>query len=135
MAIFETLLSLPPLAESSYTHQPQNFPQLAVLSFYLLYASANNSRSQVDQQALAEITKDHGKIDHLVNWAGFIKNFDVIAYPFDRVKKIRSVNVDGTHLFATDVARHLMERRAQGSTVMTGSTCGTVVHVPQATLG
>lgn len=81
--------------------------------------------------AIAEVIKDHGKIDHLVTSAGFTENFDAIAYPFDRVKKLWGVNVDGTYLFATGVARHLMERKAQGSMVMIGSMSGAVVNVPQ----
>lgn len=81
--------------------------------------------------AIAEIIKDHGKIDHLVTSAGFTENFDAIAYPFDRVKKLWGVNVDGTYLFATGVARHLMERKAKGSMVMIGSMSGAIVNVPQ----
>ncbi|KAL8758359.1 MAG: hypothetical protein Q9199_001570 [Rusavskia elegans] len=81
--------------------------------------------------SIAEIIKDHGKIDHLVTSAGFTENFDAIAYPFERVKKLWGVNVDGTYLFATGVARHLMERNAKGSMVMIGSMSGAVVNVPQ----
>ena len=93
------------------------------------YADVANPESV--NAALAEIIKDHGKIDHLVTSAGFTENFDAIAYPFDRVKKLWGVNVDGTYLFATGVARHLMERKAQGSMVMIGSMSGAVVNVPQ----
>ena len=81
--------------------------------------------------AIEEIIRDHGKIDHLVTSAGFTENFDAIAYPFDRVKKLWGVNVDGTYLFATAVARHLIERKAPGSMVMIGSMSGAVVNVPQ----
>ena len=82
-------------------------------------------------QAIAEVIQDHGKIDHLVTSAGFTENFDAIEYPFERVKKLWGVNVDGTYLFATAVARHLMERKARGSMVMIGSMSGAVVNVPQ----
>ncbi|MCJ1263985.1 hypothetical protein MMC22_003856 [Lobaria immixta] len=82
-------------------------------------------------ESIAEIIADHGKIDHLVTSAGFTENFDAIAYPFDRVKKLWGVNVDGTYLYATSVARHLMERKATGSMVMIGSMSGAVVNVPQ----
>lgn len=81
--------------------------------------------------SIIEIVKDHGKIDHLVTSAGFTENFDAIEYPFDRMKKLWGVNVDGTYLFATSVARHLMERKATGSMVMIGSMSGAVVNVPQ----
>lgn len=63
--------------------------------------------------------------------AGFTENFDAIEYPFDRIKKLWGVNVDGTYLYAISVAKHLMERKATGSMVMIGSMSGAVVNVPQ----
>jgi len=80
---------------------------------------------------LSAILESHGKIDHLVTSAGFTENFDAIAYPYERIKKLWGVNVDGTYLFATGVARHLMERKATGSMVMVGSMSGSIVNVPQ----
>jgi D-arabinitol 2-dehydrogenase len=81
--------------------------------------------------ALSEIIQQHGKIDNLVTSAGFTENYDAIAYPYDRMKKLWGVNVDGTYLFATGVAKHLMERSAPGSIVMIGSMSGAIVNVPQ----
>ncbi len=51
---------------------------------------------------------EHGKIDNLVTSAGFTENFEAVSYPIDRVRKLWGVNVDGTYLFATSVARHLV---------------------------
>ncbi|KAJ5263483.1 D-arabinitol dehydrogenase ArbD [Penicillium angulare] len=81
--------------------------------------------------ALSEILTKHTRIDNLVTSAGFTENFDAISYPFDRMKKLWGVNVDGTYLFATGVAKHLMERKAPGSIVMIGSMSGAIVNVPQ----
>jgi D-arabinitol 2-dehydrogenase len=81
--------------------------------------------------ALGEIVAQHGKIDNLVTSAGFTENYDAIAYPYERMKKLWGVNVDGTYLFATGVAKHLMERKAPGSIVMIGSMSGAIVNVPQ----
>jgi D-arabinitol 2-dehydrogenase len=80
-----------------------------------------------------EIISKHGKIDHLVTSAGFTENFSAETYPYDRIKKLWGVNVDGTYLFATGVARHLMERGniTHGSIVMIGSMSGAIVNVPQ----
>ena len=47
------------------------------------------------------------------------------------MQKLWGVNVDGTWLFAVGVAKHLMERNAQGSIVMIGSMSGAIVNVPQ----
>nr|POF22309.1 d-arabinitol 2-dehydrogenase [ribulose-forming] [Quercus suber] len=93
------------------------------------YADVSNPDSV--NNALDEIIKDHGKIDNLVTSAGFTENFDAIQYPYDRIKKLWGVNVDGTYLFATGVARHLMERKSPGSIVMIGSMSGSIVNVPQ----
>jgi hypothetical protein len=35
---------------------------------------------------------------------GFTENFEAINYPFDRMQKLWGVNVDGTYLFAINVA-------------------------------
>lgn len=81
--------------------------------------------------AIKAIIDAHGKIDNLVTSAGFTENFDAIEYPYDRIQKLWGVNVDGTYLFATGVAKHLMERKAPGSVVFIGSMSGAIVNVPQ----
>ncbi|KAI4751191.1 NAD(P)-binding protein [Aureobasidium sp. EXF-3400] len=83
------------------------------------------------ESVLSDVISQHGKIDNLVTSAGFTENFDAIKYPIDRVRKLWGVNVDGTYLFATGVARHLMERKAPGSIVFIGSMSGAIVNVPQ----
>lgn len=93
------------------------------------YADVSSQESV--EAVIAEIIKEHGKIDNLVTSAGFTENFEAINYPIDRVRKLWSVNVDGTYLFATGVARHLMERKAKGAMVFIGSMSGAIVNVPQ----
>lgn len=83
------------------------------------------------ESAVTEIVDRHGKIDNLVTSAGFCENFEAISYPNDRLKKLWDVNVNATYFFATAIARHLIERRAQGSMVLIGSMSGNVVNVPQ----
>ncbi|KAF1822069.1 NAD(P)-binding protein [Dissoconium aciculare CBS 342.82] len=82
-------------------------------------------------ESISEIIGKHGKIDHLVTSAGFTDNIDAIDYPYERLKKLWGVNVDGTYLFSTAVARHLMDRGVPGSIVMIGSMSGSIVNVPQ----
>lgn len=60
------------------------------------------------EACIAEIIAEHGRIDNLVTSAGFTENFEAINYPIDRMRKLWGVNVDGTYLFATAVARHLV---------------------------
>jgi NAD(P)-dependent dehydrogenase (short-subunit alcohol dehydrogenase family) len=82
-------------------------------------------------EAIVEIIKEHGIIDNLVTSAGLIENFDAISYPYDRMKKLWGVNVDGSYLFAVGIAKHLMKRNVPGSIVMIGSMSGSIVNVPQ----
>jgi len=83
------------------------------------------------KQAVADVIKQHGRIDNLVTSAGFTENYDAISYPHDRMQKLWGVNVDGTYLFAVEVAKHLMERDVAGSIVFIGSMSGAIVNVPQ----
>jgi D-arabinitol 2-dehydrogenase len=93
------------------------------------YCDVSNPESV--KEAVSEVIGVHGKIDNLVTSAGFTENFDAISYPHDRMQKLWGVNVDGTYLWAVEVAKHLMERKAQGSIVMIGSMSGAIVNVPQ----
>jgi D-arabinitol 2-dehydrogenase len=93
------------------------------------YADVSDPESV--EACVAEIIKEHGKIDNLVTSAGFTENYKAIDYPIDRMRKLWSVNVDGTYLFATGIARHLMERKSPGSMVFIGSMSGSIVNVPQ----
>lgn len=70
------------------------------------YADVSDASSV--EACLAEIVAAHGRIDNLVTSAGFTENFEAVAYPVDRMRKLWGVNVDGTYLFATAVARHLV---------------------------
>ncbi|KAK3991194.1 hypothetical protein QBC44DRAFT_323754 [Cladorrhinum sp. PSN332] len=84
------------------------------------------------KSCVAEILNAHNnKIDGLVTSAGIVENVDAVDYGFDRVKRLWGVNVDGTWLFATEVGRHLLQRKAKGSMVFIGSMSGSIVNVPQ----
>ncbi|RYO78630.1 hypothetical protein DL766_008035 [Monosporascus sp. MC13-8B] len=93
------------------------------------YADVSDPESV--QACIDSILTEHGKIDHLVTSAGFTENFQAIDYPLDRMRKLWSVNVDGTYLFATSVAKHLMDRKSPGSMVFIGSMSGAIVNIPQ----
>jgi NAD(P)-dependent dehydrogenase (short-subunit alcohol dehydrogenase family) len=73
------------------------------------YADVSDPESV--NSCVAEIIGAHGKIDNLVTSAGFTENFEAINYPIDRMRKLWAVNVDGTHMFATAVARSVFPYR------------------------
>lgn len=82
-------------------------------------------------ESFGAIVKEHGKVDGLVTSAGFCENVDAVHYPYDRMKKLWGVNVDGTYLFCVEAAKHFMGRNAPGSIVCIGSMSGSIVNVPQ----
>jgi len=104
-----------------------NFPSVPKVTAHFCDVSSPTSVNQ----SMAEIIKEHGKVDNLVTSAGFTENYDAISYPHDRMQKLWGVNVDGTYLYAVAVAKHLMERKVPGSIVMIGSMSGAIVNVPQ----
>ncbi|KAJ5950014.1 hypothetical protein N7454_001598 [Penicillium verhagenii] len=81
--------------------------------------------------SIAEIIATQGKTDHLVTCAGFTENFSAVSYPHDRMQKLCGVVVDGTYLFTTGVAKHLIERQATGSMVVIDSMAGAIFNVPR----
>nr|EAQ70854.1 hypothetical protein MGCH7_ch7g261 [Pyricularia oryzae 70-15] len=93
------------------------------------YADVSSEESV--NACIEDIVAQHGKIDSLVTSAGFTENFEATQYPIDRMRKLFGVNFDGTYLFATSVAKHLMARQAAGSMVFIGSMSGAIVNVPQ----
>jgi NAD(P)-dependent dehydrogenase (short-subunit alcohol dehydrogenase family) len=80
---------------------------------------------------VAEVVAAHGKVDGLVTSAGFTDNIPALDYPIARVRKLYDVNVHGTYLFAINVAKHLIARKAPGSFVFIGSMSGAIVNLPQ----
>jgi len=90
------------------------------------------SNPETVHKTFQEILKQHdNRIDILVTSAGFTENFKAEDYPHDRMQKLWGVNVNGTYLCATEVAKHMIERKEGGSMVLIGSMSGSIVNVPQ----
>ncbi|KAK4227542.1 hypothetical protein QBC38DRAFT_477706 [Podospora fimiseda] len=111
----------------SFTKAHPNARKPRITAHYCDVSSSSSVKTCV-----AEILQSHdNKIDGLVTSAGFVENFPAVDYGIDRVQKLWGVNVDGTWLFATEVGRHLLQRKAKGSMVFIGSMSGSIVNVPQ----
>ncbi|KIH91396.1 hypothetical protein SPBR_01711 [Sporothrix brasiliensis 5110] len=106
------------------------------------------------QAEAGAVSPNHITINGLVTSAGFVENVPAVDYPPARLRALWAVNVDGTYLFATAVARHLQSRQEQqrasaasadasasaiaelattppASMVLIGSMSGAIVNVPQ----
>ena len=116
-------------AQPNAHQRDQDLPYRRIPKVTAHYADVSDPESV--SSVIAEIIAEHGRIDNLVTSAGFTENFEAINYPIERVRKLWGVNVDGTYLFAIEVAKHLMERKAPGAMVFIGSMSGAIVNVPQ----
>lgn len=105
------------------------YPGATVPKVTAHYADVSDEKSVID--CVAAVVAAHGKVDGLVTSAGFTDNIPVLDYPVERMRKLFSVNFDGTYLFAVNVAKHLISRKAPGSFVLIGSMSGAIVNLPQ----
>jgi D-arabinitol 2-dehydrogenase len=115
---------LPSSSAQAFAHRFRRVPKVTA-------HPADVSSPASVEGAFRSIIDSHSKVDHLITSAGFTENFDAISYPFDRIQKLWGVNVNGTYLCCTSLARHLMERQTQGSMVLVGSMSGSIVNIPQ----
>ena len=74
-------------------------------------------------QAFAQVERDFGRCDMLVNCAGIAKVFSFIDFPLDNFVATMNINVTGTLLCAQAAAR-LMLRRRWGRIVNIASVAG-----------
>ncbi|KIV99817.1 uncharacterized protein PV09_08621 [Verruconis gallopava] len=110
------------------TYEQENHEEVSPL--VTSHAADVASPASIDL-AINSVLSKHGHIDHLVTCAGICENISAIDYPHSRMQKLWSINVDGSFYFATAVARHLMQRKSEGSIVLIGSMSGSIVNVPQ----
>jgi NAD(P)-dependent dehydrogenase (short-subunit alcohol dehydrogenase family) len=82
-------------------------------------------------ESLREILCQHSRITNLVTCAGFCENCDAVDFAPQRIKRMLSVNLEGTYYYATGVAKYLMEQGLPGNMVFIGSISGSIVNVPQ----
>jgi len=77
------------------------------------------------KEAIVQTHKTFGRIDILINCAGVlggdVSMFDVTESDWD---KVIDVNLKGTWLFATEVARHMVENNIKGKIINISSALG-----------
>lgn len=83
----------------------------------------------VDRTAAAICTK-YGKVDILVNDAGYANNIKAEDYPNDEYYKLMRINVDGVMFCCRAFGRHMLAA-GKGSIVNLGSMSGLIVNKPQ----
>ncbi|KAF2017939.1 NAD(P)-binding protein [Aaosphaeria arxii CBS 175.79] len=107
----------------------QVHPQQVVPKITAHYADVAE-KAEVDA-SIQDVLHQHGEITNLVTCAGYCQNVNAIDMTPGDIKRMLSVNLEGTFYYATGVARYLMERKQPGTMVFIGSISGSIVNVPQ----
>jgi len=83
----------------------------------------------VDRAADAVVAK-YGKVDVLVNCAGYADNIPALDYPNEEYYRLMRINLDGVWFCCRAFGRH-MRSGGGGSIVNVGSMSGLIVNKPQ----
>ncbi|KAF2648040.1 NAD(P)-binding protein [Lophiostoma macrostomum CBS 122681] len=78
-----------------------------------------------------KIVSDFGRVDILVTNAGITGGSPAEDYPFEDFKKMISVNLNGTFLFARAAGKWMIENEVKGKMLMISSMSGSIVNRPQ----
>jgi sorbose reductase len=78
-----------------------------------------------------KIVRDFGKVDILVTNAGITGGSPAEDYEFEDFKKMISVNLNGTFLFAKAAGKWMIDNDHKGVMLMVSSMSGSIVNRPQ----
>jgi NAD(P)-dependent dehydrogenase (short-subunit alcohol dehydrogenase family) len=88
------------------------------------------TNSDAVERAAELIIKNYGRVDVLVNNAGYANNIDAIQYADDDYYKLMRINLDGVFFCCRSFGKHMTAAR-RGSIVNIGSMSGIIVNKPQ----
>lgn len=80
-------------------------------------------------KAVADIVKQHGHLDVLVNNAGTAEYAPVTDYPLDMWERLIGIHLTGAFVLAREAGRH-MAARGKGTIINIGSIAGPKIAVP-----
>jgi NAD(P)-dependent dehydrogenase (short-subunit alcohol dehydrogenase family) len=86
--------------------------------------------SKAVKQVADAVLKKYGKVDVLVNNAGYADNIDATAYGDEEYYKLMRINLDGVFFCCRAFGGHMIAAR-RGSVVNIGSMSGIIVNKPQ----
>ncbi|PFH57127.1 hypothetical protein XA68_15478 [Ophiocordyceps unilateralis] len=96
------------------------------------YCTVDVRRAEAIDSAVRDVVDRWGVPDVLVNAAGIAdSNIKAENYDPQMFRRLIDINLTGTFLMSTAVARHMMQAEKAGSIILVASMSGSIVNYPQ----
>lgn len=104
--------------------------QLTEMGYRCESVTLDVTDSSAVERASDLIFRKYGRIDVLVNNAGYANNIDALKYSNEEYHKLMRINLDGVFFCCRSFGKHMIAAR-RGSIVNIGSMSGIIVNKPQ----
>jgi NAD(P)-dependent dehydrogenase (short-subunit alcohol dehydrogenase family) len=104
--------------------------QLTEMGYRCEFVALDVTDSSAVERASDLISRKYGRIDVLVNNAGYANNIDALKYSDEEYYKLMRINLDGVFFCCRSFGKH-MTAAGRGSIVNIGSMSGLIVNKPQ----
>jgi NAD(P)-dependent dehydrogenase (short-subunit alcohol dehydrogenase family) len=118
------------LAEINEANGQKAARQLSEMGHRSDFAPLDVTDSAAVERAAVMIFRKYGRIDVLVNNAGYANNIDALKYSDEEYYKLMRINLDGVFFCCRSFGKH-MTAAGRGSIVNIGSMSGIIVNKPQ----
>ena len=118
------------IAEINETNGQNAARQLSEMGYRSDFLALDVTDSAAVGRAADIVIRNHGKIDVLVNNAGYANNIDGLNYSDEEYYKLMRINLDGVFFCCRSFGKH-MTAAGRGSIVNIGSMSGIIVNKPQ----
>ncbi|KAF4595827.1 short-chain dehydrogenase [Ophiocordyceps camponoti-floridani] len=96
------------------------------------YCTVDVRQAEAIDTAVADVVERWGVPDVLVNAAGIAdSNIKAEMYDPQMFRRLIDINLTGTFLMSTSVARHMIKAEKPGSIILVASMSGSIVNYPQ----
>jgi NAD(P)-dependent dehydrogenase (short-subunit alcohol dehydrogenase family) len=104
--------------------------QLSEMGYRSEFLALDVTDSAAVERAADTVVRKYGRIDVLVNNAGYANNIDALRYSDEDYYKLMRINLDGVFFCCRSFGKH-MTAAGHGSIVNIGSMSGIIVNKPQ----
>lgn len=118
------------IAEINQANGDKAAKQLSEMGYRSDFLPLDVTDSSAVDRAAELTVKNYGKVDVLVNNAGYANNFDALNYSNEEYYKLMRINLDGVFFCCRSFGKHMTAAR-RGSIVNLGSMSGIIVNKPQ----